>query len=89
METSKDLNEKILRITQEIQRDHPELYKYISEMTDTIPDEKNPELYTKALKDYYESLLSMVKRYEKEKAKSEKTDPNKRVISGNSELDQF
>jgi hypothetical protein len=89
METNKELNEKILKITNEIHRDHPELSKYISEMTDTIPDEKDPAVYSKALKDYYESLVSMVKRYEKEQVKSEKTTPNKRVISGKKELDQF
>jgi hypothetical protein len=63
METEKELNAKIMAITLEIQEKHPELSKYLEEMQVTIPDESNPEINIKILKEYYESLKSMLKEY--------------------------
>jgi len=63
METEKDLNDKILKITMTIKEKYPELSKYLEEMQETIPDEKNPEITLKNLQTYYESLNSMLKKY--------------------------
>ena len=66
METEKELNDKILAITLEIQKKHPELSKYLDEMPVTLPDENNPEITVSKLKDYYNSLTSLIKKYETE-----------------------
>ena len=63
METEKDLNKKILKITMAIQEKYPELIPYIEEMPDTIPNSKGPGINTKILRDYFESLNSLVKSY--------------------------
>lgn len=67
----REFDSKILKITTMILEKHPELYQYIGEMNETIPDEKNPHLTLKNLKNYYNSLESMLDRYVKEHAKSE------------------
>ena len=59
----KTLNEKILKITNKIRNEHPELSKYLNEMTVTIPDVNNPEMNNKVLQDYYNSLEEMLKKY--------------------------
>ena len=63
METDKILNEKILAITMLIKKEHPELLPFIGEMTETIPDDKNPDINGKMLKEYCDSLESLLKRY--------------------------
>jgi hypothetical protein len=62
METEKELNARILALTMQIQEKHPELSKFLEEMPVTIPDENNPEINTKILKDYYESLNNLLKK---------------------------
>jgi len=59
----KELNAKILKITLIINDQYPELSKYIEEMPDTIPDEKNSEVTLKNLRSYYESLNTILKKY--------------------------
>jgi hypothetical protein len=63
METEKDLNSKILKITMTINDQYPELSKYLEEMPVTIPVEKNPEITLNNLKAYYDSLHSMLSKY--------------------------
>ncbi len=63
METEKELNSKILKITMTIRDQHPELSKYIEEMPVTIPDEKDPEVTLKNLREYYDSLNAMLNKY--------------------------
>ncbi len=58
-----DLNSKILSLTMKIRDQYPELYKYIEEMQETIPDKKNPEISSRNLKVYYDSLNSMLSKY--------------------------
>lgn len=65
MKTAKDINTDILNTTMDIQEKFPELSKYITEMLVTIPDTVNPEITTKNLKDYNESLNSLVTKYSK------------------------
>lgn len=59
----KDLNAKILKATIAIKDKYPELSKYLDEMPDTIPNEKDPEITLKNLSGYYESLNSILKKY--------------------------
>ena len=63
MLSEKTLNEKILKITTKIRNEHPELLKYLNEMTVTIPDVNNPEMNNKVLQDYYNSLEEMLQKY--------------------------
>jgi hypothetical protein len=63
MKTEKELNEAILKITMKIRNEYPELSKYLSEMPVTIPDDSDPEINIKILKDYYESLENILKKY--------------------------
>ncbi len=63
MQTEKELNEKILKITIKIQEKYPELSKYIAEMPVTIPDKAFPEINIEHLNNYYNSLNELVKKY--------------------------
>jgi len=70
MKTTKELNEEIIKITDEIRANFPELLDYLNEMPVTIPDESNPEITDKALLDYYNSLVAVLKEYESSHLKS-------------------
>jgi hypothetical protein len=63
MKSEMDLNNDILNMTMKIHDEFPELSKYITEMPVTIPNEENPEINTKNLKDYYNSLETLLKKY--------------------------
>ena len=63
LEPEKDLNAKILEITMRIKNQYPELSKYLDEMPVTIPDEKHPEITSKNLKEYYDSLNLLLNKY--------------------------
>ena len=53
----------ILKITLLIQKDYPELSKYITEIPVTIPDVQHPEINVKTLQDYYNTLSEILKMY--------------------------
>lgn len=57
------LNSKILKITMIIKDKYPELSKFIEEMPETIPTEKNPEITQKNLQEYFVTLNSMLNKY--------------------------
>ena len=63
MKTAEQLNDAILKITMKIQEKFPELNKYITEMPVTIPDTDDPEVTTKKLQEYYDSLKALVNKY--------------------------
>jgi hypothetical protein len=63
MKTEKELNDDILKITMTIKELFPELSKYIEEMPITIPNNSNPQINLKTLKDYYDSLDNLMKKY--------------------------
>jgi hypothetical protein len=63
MRNEQELNKDILEITLKINRIFPELSKYIEEMPLTIPDLKNPEINSKILTEYYNSLDTLLKKY--------------------------
>lgn len=66
MESEKELNSKILEITMTIKEKYPELLKYLGEMPVTIPDKKSPEMDSKNLREYYDSLSSILENYVRE-----------------------
>ncbi len=70
MESIESLNQKILEITMKIRQNFPELLTFFDEMPITIPDEASPEIGIKSLQDYYESLVTLLKRYEETHAKN-------------------
>ncbi len=63
MKTEKQLNTDILEMTMKIQEQFPELSKYITEMPVTIPNAATPEITTKILQEYYDSLVILLKDY--------------------------
>jgi len=63
VDAEKQLNEDILRITLKIKEQYPELLKYLDELAEGLPDEKDPEISLRNLKTYYESLNSMLNKY--------------------------
>lgn len=64
MEAEKVLIEKIMSITALINEKHPELMGFIEEIPVTIPNINDPQLNLKALKEYYDSLCILMKKYE-------------------------
>ncbi|HLN52516.1 MAG TPA: hypothetical protein VK212_02335 [Lentimicrobium sp.] len=67
LESEKDLNERIVQITNKIQEDYPELTPYLGEMPVSVPSDPNVEVNQKILKDYYDSLYQIVTNHEKNK----------------------
>lgn len=63
LETEAYLNEEILSMTLKIRAKYPQLSKFIDEMPVTIPNEKDPEVTRKALKNYLESLKNLLNKY--------------------------
>ena len=64
----RDLNIKIMRVTQEIKDHYPELTKFLEEMPVTVPDEKDATITLRSLKSYYDSLNSILNNYISEQA---------------------
>jgi hypothetical protein len=62
-DTVHEWNELILKITMTINEKYPELSKYLLEMPVTIPDEDDPEITIKNLKQYYTSLKVILDKY--------------------------
>ncbi len=62
----KTLTQRIMNITQAINERYPEIVQFIPEMTQTNPDEKDPDINRKTLKEYYDSLIQMIKKYKPE-----------------------
>ena len=59
METTTDLNAKILAITLKIQQEHPALFKLLDEMPVTVPNEAEPKINAQVLKAYLDTLEKM------------------------------
>jgi len=64
----RDLNLKIIRVTQEIKDHYPQLTKFLEEMPVAAPDEKDMGITLKSLKSYYDSLNSVLNNYISEQA---------------------
>ena len=63
MEKVKELNAKILAITMLIQKNHPELSKYLSEVPIRETNNDDIEITRKNLSDYYDSLKNILIKY--------------------------
>ena len=63
MKTEKQLNSDILHVTLAIQKNFPELSRYIAEMPIKFSDEDGSEANIKRLSDYYDSLDTLLKNY--------------------------
>jgi len=70
MKTELELNEMILAITNKIRERDTELLKYLSEVPITVPYQENPEITTKILTSYYDSLVVLLENYEANYAKN-------------------
>ena len=66
VESEEELNAKILDITMIIQEKYPELSKFLGEMPVTIPDKKSLEINGKNLREYLDSLTSILENYARE-----------------------
>src|SRR5688572_24356446 len=62
-DTEKDLNAKILKITQMIRDEYPELSSFLNEMPITVPDDEHPDVELDSLKGYYDSLTTLLSKY--------------------------
>ena len=62
MKTEKELNAKVIDLTNKIREEKPELVKYIDEMPMTIPSDSDPEISQKILMDYIKSLKDLLKK---------------------------
>jgi len=58
-----NLNVKILEVTMKIRYHYPELSKYLDEVPVSIPAGKDQEIKLNHLKEYYESLSSILNKY--------------------------
>ena len=63
MESINDLNLKITNITMLIQEKYPELINFLNEIQITIPKEQSPEINISILKDYFNSLVTLLNDY--------------------------
>lgn len=64
MKNEKELNSDILNITMKIEATHPELSKFIGEMPVKMSNAEGTETDLKSLKDYYNSLVALLKKYD-------------------------
>jgi hypothetical protein len=63
MKTDIELNQSIFKITMTIQNEFPELLKFLNEMNVTIPNKNSPQINTKILQEYYDSLHDLLSKY--------------------------
>jgi len=63
METEAKRNAAILKITAIIQTEFSELVKYLNEMPVTIPDVNNPKISNVILEEYYNTIVSFLRKY--------------------------
>ena len=66
MESEKELNLKILKITMNILEKYPELSEYLGEMPVTITYTESPEINVENLRAYFDSLTSLLENYVRE-----------------------
>ncbi len=57
------LNDEIMRLTEQIKLRFPEVYRNLNEMPITIPNTATPEVKTKQLEDYIQSLKALIKTH--------------------------
>ncbi len=65
MKTKAELEKDIIDITIKMQREFPELSKYIAEMPSFFEGQEDSYLQTKNFIEYYNSLEQILKEYQK------------------------
>ncbi|WP_188461660.1 hypothetical protein [Bizionia arctica] len=65
MKTVKDLLSEISTLIRDIETNYPEVYKYLDENPDTIPNMDHPEISTEDLEIYLATLKDLVLKYKK------------------------
>ena len=63
MKSAQELLTEISTLTRKIETEHPEVYKHLDEMPVTLPSTKNPNVDTKSLENYLQSLKDLIKKY--------------------------
>lgn len=66
MKNEKDFNAEILKTIEKIKKTNPELMKYLDEMPIKISGTTELGTNTKNLKEYHDSLIQLLKKYELE-----------------------
>lgn len=63
MKDSDNLQREITELTSHIETNYPELYRFLEENPITIPASDQPDVGTKSLEDYLESLKQLLKHH--------------------------
>jgi hypothetical protein len=71
LESEQDLSTRISQLTSIIQEQYPELLPYLAEIPVSVPSDPSPEVNSKILKDYYDSLYQIVKNHEMNRPKND------------------
>lgn len=73
MKTEEQLNTEIFKITMTIKEKYPELSRHITEMPIKHPEVVSSEIAVKGLKDYYDSLVALLNKYDENHATTQTT----------------
>ena len=63
METIQSIEDKILKLTDTIEKDYPELYAYLDENPVTMPSSDHPKISIAVMEDYLKSLQQILKHH--------------------------
>jgi hypothetical protein len=62
-DVERDLNLKIIEVTNRIKDHYPQLTRFLDEMPIAVADDKNVEITLRNLRSYYDSLNTMLNKY--------------------------
>jgi hypothetical protein len=62
-DVERDLNLKIIEVTNRIKDHYPQLTTFLDEMPIAVADDKNVEITLRNLRSYYDSLNTMLNKY--------------------------
>lgn len=65
MKKSQELLKEIVDLTNQIERQYPELYQFLDENPITLPEKENPNITNGTLEQYLTSLQELFKSYKK------------------------
>ncbi|GAA4280966.1 hypothetical protein [Gaetbulibacter aestuarii] len=63
MKTIQSIEDKILKLTDTIENDYPELYAYLDENPVTMPSLDHPNITVAVMEDYLKSLQQILKHH--------------------------
>ncbi|MGW9685753.1 hypothetical protein [Flagellimonas sp. 2504JD1-5] len=66
MKEMKEILSEIVLLTNQIEMEHPELYKFLDEQPMTIPVEDKPEIDQKTMEEYLLGLRQLLEHYVEE-----------------------